>query len=156
MSRFSDGFRRLQFLFGIVLTIAVLLTPHATGQASYTSQVRGNVTDQTGAVVVNALVTITNDGTNVSTSVHTDEHGLYLLTGLRPSTYTIKVDAAGFRSAESKNVILTVDQQATLNFSLKPVSFNITVDVTEAPPLLDTDSAALGTDVSKKASAENW
>ena len=96
----------------------MLLTPHATGQASYTSQVRGNVTDQTGAVVVNALVTITNDGTNVSTSVRTDDHGLYLLTGLRPSTYTIKVDAEGFRSAESKNVMLTVDQQAT--FELQP------------------------------------
>ncbi len=84
------------------------------GQASYTAQVRGTVTDQTGAVVVNALVTITNDGTNVSTSVRTDDHGLYLLTGLRPSTYTIKVEAAGFRSAESKNVVLAVDQQATL------------------------------------------
>ena len=113
-------FRRLQFLFGITLTIALLLAQNALGQASYTAQVRGNVTDQTGAVVVNALVTITNDGTNVSTSVHTDDHGLYLLTGLRPSTYTIKVEAAGFRSAESRNVVLAVDQQSTLNFSLKP------------------------------------
>ena len=94
------------------------------------------------------LVTITNDGTNVSTSVHTDDHGLYLLTGLRPSTYTIKVEAAGFRSAESKNVVLAVDQQSTLNFSLKPVSFNITVDVTKrlpcsiptAPPLERTSA----------------
>jgi hypothetical protein len=64
-------FRRLQFLFGITLTIALLLAQNAVGQASYTSQVRGTVTDQTGAVVVNALVTITNDGTNVSTSVRT-------------------------------------------------------------------------------------
>ena len=79
----------------------------------------------------------------IVTSVHTDDHGLYLLTGLRPSTYTIKVEAAGFRSAESKDVVLGVDQQASLNFSLKPVGFNITVDVTTAPPLLETDSAAL-------------
>ena len=143
-------FRRLQFLFGITLTIALLLAQNAVGQASYTSQVRGTVTDQTGAVVVNALVTITNDGTNVSTSVRTDDHGLYLLTGLRPSTYTIKVEAEGFRSAESKNVVLAVDQQSSLNFSLKPVGFNITVEVSEAPPLLDTDSATLGTDVSNE------
>ena len=107
-------FRRLQFLFGITLTISLLLAQNAMGQASYTAQVRGTVTDQTGAVVVNALVTITNDGTNVSTSVHTDDHGLYLLTGLRPSTYTIKVESEGFRSAESKNVVLAVDQQSTL------------------------------------------
>ena len=95
-------FRRLQFLFGITLTLSLLLAQNAVGQASYTSQVRGTVTDQTGAVVVNALVTITNDGTNVSTSVRTDDHGLYLLTGLRPSTYTIKVEAEGFRSAEAR------------------------------------------------------
>ncbi|MGH9502367.1 MAG: TonB-dependent receptor domain-containing protein [Terriglobales bacterium] len=143
-------FRRLQFLLHIALAISFLLTQHAAGQASYTAQVRGAVTDQTGAVVQNATVTITNDGTNVSTTARSDERGFYLLTGLRPSTYTIKVEAAGFRSEESKNLVLGVDQQSTLNFSLKPVSFNVTVEVTEAPPLLDTDNAALGTDVSNE------
>lgn len=47
-------------------------------------------------------------------------------------------------------MVLAVDQQSTLNFSLKPVSFNTTVDVTEAPTLLDTDNTALGTDVSNE------
>ena len=79
-----------------------MLAQNALGQASYTAQVRGSVTDQTGAVVVNATVTITNDGTDVSTIAHTDDHGLYLLTGLRPSTYTIKAEAAGFRTAENQ------------------------------------------------------
>jgi hypothetical protein len=149
MSGLRIEFRR-HFLLSIALGISMLFAQLAAGQASYTAQVRGTVTDPTGAVVVNATVTITNDGTNVSTSVHTDERGLYLLTGLRPSTYTIKAEAAGFRSAESKNVELAVAQQSTLNFSLKPVSFNITVDVTEAPALLDTDNAAIGTDVSNE------
>ncbi len=142
--------RRLPFLFAITLTISVLLTQHALGQASYTAQVRGSVSDQTGAVVQNAKVTITNDGTGVSTAANTDDRGLYLLTGLRPSTYTIKAAAPGFRTAENKNVVLAVDQQATLNFSLKPVGVMVTVEVTEAPPLLDTDSAAIGTDVSNE------
>ena len=82
-----------------------------------------------------------------STSARTDERGLYLLTGLRPSTYTIKAEAAGFQRIENRNVVLAVDQQATLNFEPKPVSVNTTVEVTEAPPMLDTDNAALGTDV---------
>ena len=46
--------------------------------------------------------------------------------------------------------MLAVDQQATLNFELKPVSVNTTVEVTEAPPLLDTDNAAIGTDVTNQ------
>ena len=150
MSGLRGGFRHFQFLLVITLTIFVLMPQLALAQASYTAQVRGSVTDQSGAVVVNATVTITNDGTNVSTIAHTDDHGLYLLTGLRPSTYTIKAEASGFRAAETKNLVLAVAQQSTLNFSLKPVSFNITVDVNEAPPLLDTDSATLGTDVSNE------
>jgi len=54
---------------GLVGTL--FLVPVAFGQASYTSQVRGIVTDQTGAVVQNALVTITNDGTAISTADRT-------------------------------------------------------------------------------------
>ena len=127
-----------------------MLSQNALGQASYTAQLRGMVTDLSGAVMQNATVTITNDGTNVTTTAHTDERGLYLLTGLRPSTYTIKAEAAGFQGVENKNVVLAVDQQATLNFNLKPVSVNTTVEVTEAPPLLDTDNAAIGTDVSNE------
>jgi Carboxypeptidase regulatory-like domain/TonB dependent receptor len=142
--------RRLQFLSCFALGICLLLTQYAIGQASYTAQVRGTVTDPSGAVVVNATVTITNDGTNVSTIAHTDERGQFLLTGLRPATYTIKAEATGFRAAENKNLVLAVAQESTLNFNLKPVSFNITVDVTEAPSLLDTDNAAIGTDVSNE------
>ena len=57
---------------------------------------------------------------SVSTAANTDDRGLYLLPGLRPSTYTIQAEAPGFRTAESQKVVLAVDQQATLNFRLKP------------------------------------
>ena len=143
-------FRRLQFFSACMLGIFLLLALDALGQASYTAQLRGSVADQSGAVMQNATVTITNDGTNISTTARTDDHGFYILTGLRPSTYTIRAEAAGFQSVENKNVVLAVDQQATLNFTLKPVSVITTVEVTEAPPLLDTDNAAIGTDVSNE------
>ena len=83
MSALRGEFRHLQLLFAITFTFFLLLTHNALGQASYRAQVRGSVTDQSGAVVQNAKVTITNDGTGVSTSATTDEHGFYLLTGLR-------------------------------------------------------------------------
>ncbi len=63
------------FIFGLGL---VLLLPRmGFGQASYTAQVRGVVADQSGALVANATVTITNDGTNISQTAQTDEHGQY-------------------------------------------------------------------------------
>jgi len=128
----------------------MLLAPAALAQASYTSQVRGIVTDQTGAVVQGAQVTITNEGTGIATTTKTDDRGLYTFTGLRPASYTIKVEAQGFQATERKQVVLQVDQQTSMDFSLKPPGVLATIEVTAATPQLDTESAAIGTDVTNE------
>src|SRR6266436_1235766 len=120
------------------------------GQGSYTAQIRGVVKDQSGAVVQGATVTITNDATGISVVAHSNQEGLYILTGLRPAMYTLKVEAVGFRGVERKNVGLAVSQDTTVDLSLNPLSVTETVIVTGAPPLLDTESAAIGTDVSNE------
>src|SRR5580692_6078713 len=131
-------------LVGMVL----LFTTLGFGQASYTAQVRGVVTDQSGAVVSNATVTITNDGTNIEQTAHSDEHGQYFFSGLRPSVYTVKAQAGGFRVAEKKNVVLEVDQQTSVDFVLHPLGVTQTMEVTTVAPLLDTESATLGSEIS--------
>jgi hypothetical protein len=128
----------------------LLLVSVAYGQATYTAQVRGVVTDQTGAVVQGAQVTITNDGTGISTTAQTDERGLYTVAGLRPAAYTVKCEAKGFQAAERKNLVLQVDQQTSIDFSLKPPGVLATIEVTAATPPLDTESAAIGTDVTNE------
>src|SRR5215471_9148739 len=133
-----------------ILTILLLLANVAWGQASYTAQVRGVVKDQSGALVMQATVTITNDATGIPATATTDDHGMYILTGLRPAVYTIKAEGAGFRATEQKNVVLQVDQQTTIDFTLHPLGVITTVEVTTAAPLLDTESAALGTDVTNE------
>jgi len=122
----------------------------AFGQASYTAQVRGVVKDQSGAMITNATITITNDATGITTTAHSDANGLYILTGLRPAVYSIRADREGFRSAEQKNVVLQVDQQTSIDFELHPLGVITTVEVTTAAPLLDTESAAIGTDVTNE------
>jgi hypothetical protein len=135
----------------ILFATIVLLTATAVlGQASYTAQVRGMVKDQSGALIAKATVTITNDATGITDTAHSDDHGLYILTGLRPAVYTIKADAAGFRPAEEKNVVLQVNQQTSIDFTLNPLGVITTVEVTTAAPLLDTESAAIGTDVTNE------
>src|ERR1700751_3726965 len=133
--------------------VAVTLTGAAIpafGQASYTAQVRGGIKDQSGAMIIEATVTITNDATGISNTAHSDANGLYILTGLRPAVYTIRADRPGFRPAEQKNVVLQVDQQTSIDFELHPLGVSTTVEVTEAAPLLDTESAAMGTDVTNE------
>jgi len=120
------------------------------GQGSYTAQIRGTVKDQSGAVVQSATVTITNDATGISVVAHSNQEGLYILTGLRPATYTLKAEAVGFRGVERKNVVLAVSQDTTVDLSMNPLTVTETMVVTGAPPLLDTESAALGTDVTNE------
>jgi hypothetical protein len=133
----------------VALAVASVATV-AFGQASYTAQVRGVVKDQSGAMITDATIAITNDATGISTTAHSDEHGLYILTGLRPAVYTIRADRPGFRPAEQKNVVLQVDQQTSIDFELHPLGVSTTVEVTEAAPLLDTENATIGTDVANE------
>jgi len=132
----------------------VLLATASWGQAAYEAQVRGTITDQTGAVVVGATITITNNATNVSQTAHSDERGQYFLVGLRPAVYTIKAENKGFRASEKTDVVLQIDQQATVDFVLHPPSVNETMEVTETAPLLDTESATLGTNISSESIKE--
>src|SRR6266403_2503588 len=151
MSMHGRSQRSVAAWMGIVFAVlSIVWVAEAWGQASYTAQIRGVVKDQSGALVPNATITITNDATGISETSRSDDHGLYVLTGLRPAVYTIKADAVGFRPAEEKNVVLQVAQQTTIDFTLHPPGLITTVEVTTAAPLLDTEHASLGTDVTNE------
>jgi Carboxypeptidase regulatory-like domain len=143
---------RIGRLFSCILAACFLITftTFLAAQGSYRAQLRGIVTDASGAVVHNAAVTITDSGTNIASVVHTDDKGEYFFTALRPSTYSVKVQLAGFRITEKTGVVLAVDQESTLNFTLTPASVNESVVVTSTAPLLDTENATMGTEISKQ------
>jgi Carboxypeptidase regulatory-like domain/TonB dependent receptor len=141
LHHFSARLQLLSALF--VLVFAQMLM----GQASYQAQIRGVVSDASGAVIPNATVTITEIGTNVSQTAKTGQSGDYILRALRPSTYVVKAEAPGFGIVEKKDVVLAVGQETSLNFTLRPASTSTEVQVTETAPLLDTESPALGTDI---------
>jgi hypothetical protein len=134
----------------LVACFCATFATFVAAQGSYRAQLRGIVSDATGAVINNAAVTITDAGTNISRAAHTDEKGEYYFTGLRPSTYNVKVQIPGFRAEERTGVVLAVDQEATLNFTLSPASVSEKVEVTTTAPLLDTQNATLGTDITSE------
>src|ERR1700722_17041074 len=101
------------------------ITIFAAAQGSYRAQLRGTVSDSSGALIRAVTVTITDSGTNISS--------------VRPSTYSVKVELAGFRPEEKTDVVLAVDQEATLNFTMSPAGISEKVVVTMAAPLLDTE-----------------
>lgn len=144
--RADSRFRRWSFL----LTVVFLVNHAALGQGSYTAQMRGTVTDPAHAVVNNAKVTVTNESTSITTTATTNASGEYVVNGLRPASYTIKVEAPGFRDVVRTGLVLAVSQQATVDFALSLASTQETVTVTETAPLLDTGSSTLGTDVTNE------
>ncbi len=136
--------------FALLIAASVVPFHFAAAQASYQAQLRGTVSDTSGAVVANAKVTITDVGTNIARTVSTNGSGTYSLRELRPSEYMVKVEVPGFQTIEQKGVVLAVDQDATLNFQVRPANADIQIQINDTAPLLDTESAALGTDVTNE------
>lgn len=137
--------------FGVVLLyLCAAASPSLRAQSSYTSQLTGVVTDSSGGVVPGAKVTLTDEATNIPTTATTNGNGVYVLTNLRPATYSIRVEATNMAAQERKGVVLAVSQQSTLDFSLSPGTMTTSITVTEQAPLLDTGSASLGTDVTNE------
>jgi hypothetical protein len=105
----------------------------------------GLVTDPAGARVPGAQVTVTNLAANQSTSVTTDEKGQYTADLLRIGTYSVTVEKPGFQKAIQPSVDVGVNQAARLDIALLVGSINESVQVTTAPPLLQTEASSLGT-----------
>ena len=135
----------LRFTLAAVLVAATVQLAFA--QAAFQAQLRGTVTDSSGAALASATVTVTDKGTNLVHTVHTDGTGGYIVHALRPSTYMIRVDAPGFRPELKQDVTLQVDQESSLNFTMHAAAVKTEVEVTEAAPLLDTDDSSLGTNI---------
>ncbi|HEX4424434.1 MAG TPA: TonB-dependent receptor [Terriglobales bacterium] len=145
--------RRADFRFctwSFFLTVVFLVHQAAFGQGSYTAQVRGTVTDPAHALVGNAKVTATNESTNIATTATTNTSGEYVMNGLRPASYSIKVEMPGFREVVRTGLVLAVSQQATVDFTLSLSSATESITVTDTAPLLDTGSSSLGTDVTNE------
>ena len=82
------------FAVALFLLLGMLIMARtATAQSTYTAQLTGVVTDSSGGVIPGAKVTLVDEGTNVPSTHDTDGRGTYVFTGIRPSTYTIRVDA---------------------------------------------------------------
>lgn len=104
----------------------------------------GNVTDPSGRVVPQAQVTIRNQATNAERKVQTYQNGEYSAPLLPPGNYEVAVTAPGFQRAVHGNVTLTVSDTVRVDVQLALGKMTESVVVTASPPLLQTDSAALG------------
>lgn len=105
---------------------------------------QGTVTDSTGAVIPNASIKVTNDATKIVATRTANATGFYLLSPVQPGTYTVTITAPGFKTMVQANVVVDALQTRVFNPQLSVGQATQTVEVTEAPPVLDTADATLG------------
>ncbi len=116
-------------LLGVTVLILLLaVSVMAFGQAE-TGIITGTAQDPTGAVVPNATVTLTNNGTGATRTATTGPNGQYTITNLQPGMYTVEVAAKGF-NAFKQTVQVTVGSRNTVDAKLALTTSGTTVEVT--------------------------
>ena len=118
--------------------------------AQANSELTGIVTDQTGAVVAGATVTLTDPATGFTKSTDSGATGLYVLAGLNPATYNLKVVAKGFQSYESNGVTVNVSStiRADVKLTVGAETQTVTVEANSLVP--QTDSNVVSTLISSE------
>ena len=138
----------------IVLAAATCLLMVSTQPAAAQvdeGSITGTVMDSSGAVVPSATVTLVNTDVGLNLKNTTDSKGGYTFSPVRIGHYTILVTAPGFAKTTQENVTVNVAQTLQVNVQLKLGAATETVDVTTAPPLLQTADASVGQVVTEKS-----
>src|SRR5437764_3021904 len=139
--------------FTFLCALAVLSGIPLFSQAFYGSVV-GTVTDQSGAALRGANVTLTNTGTGERRQTQSGDGGDYQFLNLVPGKYKVEVEQSGFKKATSDNVEVTVSGTARADISMQIGDVTQNIEVTAAPPVLQTENANLSQVVNSRAVEE--
>ncbi|TCK73511.1 carboxypeptidase regulatory-like domain-containing protein [Acidipila rosea] len=128
--------RRKALLFFCFIFAGAFLFHHPVFAQQTLGTINGTVSDNEGAVISGATVTIVNNGTSLTRSVKTDNNGSYAFQNLPIGTYLVTVERSGFDKANYPTIRVQEGRTATLNVQLKPghVSESVTV---QGSPLLN-------------------
>ncbi len=103
----------------------------------------GNITDVSGGAVPSVTVTVTNEATQISENVKSNEQGYYLFPDLRAGTYKLVAEGAGFRTAEKTGILLQVDQRARVDMIMQVGEVREVVAVEATVTNVDTFSSTV-------------
>jgi Carboxypeptidase regulatory-like domain/TonB dependent receptor/TonB-dependent Receptor Plug Domain len=143
----------IDFRVGAALLLSILCSYPVRGQV-VGGTISGTISDKSGAVVVNATVSLKNLATGVSTAVKTNAQGLYSMPNLLPGDYQQSVAAAGFEISIRNGIILTVGAQLVSNIEMKVGTINESVVVSDLPPDLQLESSSLSSSINSQTIVE--
>lgn len=119
-----------------------------------TGMIAGTVRDNSGAVIADAVVTVTNLSTNAKETTRTGSNGAYLAPLLKVGTYSLTVEKTGFQKYVQTGILVDVQARLEVDVTLQVGVVTEAVNVTSAAPLLDTQSANVGQVVGQRQVSE--
>jgi hypothetical protein len=138
----------LDNLFLLILSLMLSSAPLFPQAGAGT--LTGTVTDQSGALLPGVTITVRNPGTGSARETVTNDTGNYSIPGLRPASYDVSAEVAGFRKHSQTGFRIEVDQIARLDIRLEVGAVSEVVEVRGAAQLLHTESATLGAAIDRK------
>jgi hypothetical protein len=144
LRRGNSNVRACSKLLVLLTAVVLLWSSSARAQLSGKGEIKGVVTDASGAVVPGAVVTATSVTQGTKLSRTTSSSGDFDLTPLNPDVYRITVTATGFQTLTQENVHVNALEVSDLKLALTIGSESQTIEVSAAPPQLETSNATLG------------
>ncbi|MBI1765289.1 MAG: TonB-dependent receptor [Acidobacteria bacterium] len=137
-------------LKGSLLLLAVLVfCPALYGQTS-TGEVNGTLTDPNGAAVANARVKLVNQATKIESQATPNQNGTFIFVNVMPGAYVLRVEANGFKTAQTSVFTVGVSQAVTNDMALTVGEVSQTVEVSASTELIQRSTAELGTVISER------
>jgi Carboxypeptidase regulatory-like domain len=130
------------FIFGEVpcLFTILLLCPGAHGQVDQ-GTITGSVEDSTGAVVLDAQLTLTTTDTDLVLQRAANSTGTFVFSPLKIGNYKLSATASGFQTTTQEKLHLDIQQRLNLVLKLEPCAVSETIQVSSAPSLLQTQQS---------------
>jgi hypothetical protein len=150
ISSFDPGCRSWKLFSLIALVLFSVFSRSMLAQGTE-ANITGTVTELGGALIPNAKVTVTNEGTHFSRSVVSDSRGSYFVADLNPGIYTVKIDAPGFSELEKTAIAIAAQQTVRIDGSLKVGGGTSSVTVTADSSVINLEMPSISSTVTSEA-----
>ena len=138
----------------LLFAFAIFLVAPFAGAQSTGGRIRGTVTDPSGGAVAAATVQLINEGTHATREVQTGANGEYIFIEVPVGSYEIDLTLLGFKKYLRRGIALDLNQVLTVDIALQLGGSTDVVEVTGAPPVVDTTSTQLGAIVNDRAATQ--
>jgi len=113
-------------------------------------EITGTVTDASGAVLAKVTVNVVETQTGLKRTAMTGGTGQYRVVGLSPATYDVSVEMHGFATEIRREVTIAIGQTVTSDFKMKPSQVATVVEVTDQPPVVETERGSQSDRISQQ------